>query len=84
MDEDLEVYDIILDMQESFRQTKMPLDTFEVYIQNNQHITIKKYSFTDIWFLSVDGPLFSTTENDTQIIVNVDMKFREFNREKNL
>lgn len=84
LDEELEVYDILLDMQEGYRQTLKPMDSFDVFIQNNDNVIIKKYTFEDIFFLSVDGPQYSTTENDTTIIVNVDMKFTNFIRNKNI
>lgn len=84
LDEELEVYDILLDMQEEYRQTLKPMDSFDVYVQNNDNIVIKKYTFEDIFFLSVDGPQYATTDNDTQITVTVDMKFRDFKRNKNI
>jgi len=84
LDEELEVYDILLDMQEEYRQTLKPMDSFDVYVQNNDNIVIKKYTFEDIFFLSVDGPQYSTTDNDTNIITTVDMKFTNFKRNKNI
>lgn len=84
LDEDFEVYDILLDLQEDYRSSLKPIDSFDVFIQNNQNVTIKKYTFLDVYFASVDGPEMRTTDNDSNIISTVEMRFRDWDRNRNL
>lgn len=84
LDENFEVYDTLLDMQELYRSSLKTQDSLDVFIQNNDNKVIKKYSFQDVFFISVDGPQLMTTDNDTQIIVNVDMKFSDWNRSNDI
>lgn len=83
MDEKLEIYDLLLDIQEEYRATLKPLDSLDVFIQDNENVTKKHYTFNGIWFLSVDGPQYATTSKSTEIIVTAEMKFQEFNRNRN-
>jgi len=84
LDENFEVYDTLLDMQELYRTTLKTQDSLDVFVQNNDNKVIKKYTFQDVFFISVDGPQLMTTDNDTQIVINVDMKFFDWQRNTNI
>jgi hypothetical protein len=84
IDENFDVYTTLVDLQASYASTMETIDIFEIFIQNNQNKTILKFVFEDIYFSTVAGPTLQTTDDATEIIMDVEMQFQKWYFERML
>lgn len=82
IDENFDVYVTLLDIQEAYRTKFETIDNFEIYLQNNKNINILKFTFQDIFFTSITAPRLTTTGDETTIVVDVEMYYKNFNFKK--